>query len=74
MEMDYTRLGEDALRLAGMAARELERQLAEDGDVKKARDLSAILKDMTGLAQQLNAGGAQEITVVFSGDAAEAAV
>ena len=65
-EENWDGFGTAALRLAGMAAAALERQLGDpEGDVKKARDLAAILKDMAGLAQQLGVGGAREVTVRF---------
>ena len=74
-ETELTSLGAAAGRLAAMAAAALERQLDEEsGDVKKAKDLSAILKDMAGLAQQLRAGEARDVTVVFSPAAEDAAV
>ena len=67
--------GAAAERLAAMAAEALERQLADpEGDVKKAKDLSGIFKDMAGLAQQLRGGEARDLTVIFAGGAEDAAI
>lgn len=67
---DFERLGEDTLRLALLVSASLGRELAaEDGDTKRARELSAILKDMTGLARELCGQEARELTVRFIGEA-----
>ena len=68
----FQRLGEDTLRLALLVSAELESELsAAQSDTKRARELSAILKDMTALARELNGREAREITVRFVGDAEE---
>lgn len=53
-------------RLARVAAGRLERELGDDGgDMKTAKDLSAILKDLSALALQLDAGESRDVTVRF---------
>ena len=52
----------------------LERELAGPGDIKAAKDLSAILKDMTALALQLQGQEGREVTVRFLGAAEDASV
>ena len=72
MNAEFERLGADTLRLALLASAELGRELgAEGGDTKRARELSAILKDMTGLARELCGQEAREITVRFVGETEE---
>lgn len=73
MSSDFQRLGEDALQLALRTASQLERELgAEGGDTKRAKELSGILKDVTGLARELCGREAKEITVRFLGETQEA--
>lgn len=67
-EANAANLGREAGELAATASRMLSRELAEGGDVKRARDLSAIFKDMAALARDLG-GGEQSITVRFEGGA-----
>ena len=72
MTGEFDRLGAETLQLALMASSELGRELsAEGGDTKRARELSAILKDMTGLARELCGQEAREITVRFVGETGE---
>ncbi len=72
MTGEFDRLGAETLQLALMASSELRRELsAEGGDTKRARELSAILKDMTGLARELCGQQAREITVRFLGETEE---
>lgn len=70
---EFRRLGEDTLRLALLVSQALSRELgAEDGDTKRARELSAILKDMTGLARELCGEETRELVVRFVGETEEA--
>ena len=63
-ETDNARLGREAGELAAMASRLLARELSDQGDVKRAKDLSGIFKDMAALARDLG-GGEQTLTVRF---------
>lgn len=58
--------GELALTAAGLLRTELE----TGADVKRARDLCAILKDLSLLSRELRGGGEKSLRVEFS-EAAE---
>ena len=71
-------LASSAGRIAALCAAALEETLApapgEKRDTKSARDLSAILKDMTALERELNTAGERRgVTVRFEGGTADAA-
>ena len=70
-------LADSTERIAALAATALEEELSPgEGkrDTKQARDLSAILKDMTALHRELSAEEKRrEVSVRFDGDAAAAA-
>ena len=57
--------------IAGKAARMLDRELDQETDTKRAKELAAILKDMSQLYGQLRGGGQQTLAVRFLGDAGE---
>ncbi len=71
---ELKKLGSDTLRLALMASAELGRELGagEEGDTKRAKDLSGILKDMTLLARELRFEDARPVTVRFVDETEEA--
>lgn len=66
------RLGREAGELAAKASRMLDEALSAGGDVKRARDLSAIFKEMAALARDLG-GGETTLTVRFEGETERAA-
>ena len=70
---ELKKLGSDTLRLALMASAELGRELGagEEGDTKRAKDLSGILKDMALLARELRFEDARPVTVRFADDTEE---
>jgi len=69
---DLSRLSRETGELALMASRLLAEELSgSEADTKRARELSAILKDMTGLARDLRQGESQEVTVRFTGGTEE---
>ena len=72
---ELEQLGRDLPRLALLASEELEKALSEPegSDVKRAKDLSGILKDLTLLARELRGQEARPVTVRFLGPAEEAA-
>ena len=59
-------------RTARTALLQLEAALGE-GDSKRARELTAVLREMVQLHRDLQGGGSQSVTVCFVGDAEEAA-
>ena len=67
------RLAREAGALALSASQRLRQALDEDGDTKKARELSGIVKDMAALAQSLRGQEPRTLTVCFAPDAADAA-
>ena len=73
METDkQSRFAQEAEELAGTAARLLREELS-GGDVKRAKDLSGIFKDMAVLSRELGGEGEQHITVRFEGETETAA-
>ncbi len=64
---DLKKLGADTLRIALMASAELGRELGagEEGDIKRAKDLSGIFKDMVQLSRELRVEDAKPVTVRF---------
>ena len=70
---ELKKLGSDTLRLALLASAELGRELAAgtEGDTKRAKDLSGILKDMALLARELRFEDARPVTVRFADDTEE---
>jgi hypothetical protein len=74
METDkQSRFALEAEELAGTAARLLREEL-DGGDVKRAKDLSGIFKDMAALARDLGGGGKESLTVRFEGGTEEGSV
>ena len=74
LETDNARdLAREAGEMAGVAARLLDREL-DGGDVKRAKELSGIFKDMAALARELGGGGKESLTVRFEGGTEEAGV
>ena len=59
-------------RAARTALEQMEAALAE-GDSKKAKELSSVLREMLQLHRELQGTGGQSVTVCFVGDAEEAA-
>lgn len=58
--------------LTDLAAQLLERTLSEpEADTKRARELSAVLKDLVSLRQNLQADTPRTLTVCFLGQAEE---
>ena len=55
-------------QIAGKAARLLDRELDQEADTKRARELAAILKDMSLLYQQLRGGETRQLVVRFLGE------
>lgn len=71
-ENELSRLGRETGALALQASRLLAEELsAGAADTKRARELSAILKDMTGLARELRPGETGGLLVTFTGPAEE---
>ncbi len=70
---ELRKLGSDTLRLALLASVELERELAagEEGDTRRAKELSGILKDMALLGRELRFEETRPLTVKFVGEAEE---
>ncbi len=70
---ELRKLGSDTLRLALLASAELERELTagEDGDTRRAKELSGNLKDMALLGRELRFEEPQALTVKFVGEAEE---
>ena len=70
---ELRKLGSDTLRLALLASAELERELAagEEGDTRRAKELSGILKDMALLGRELRCEETRPLTVKFVGEAEE---
>ena len=66
------RLGREAGELAARASRMLAEELVPAGDLKRAKDLSGIFKDMAALARDLG-GGASSLSVRFEGETRDAA-
>jgi hypothetical protein len=66
-----SRFAQEAEELAGTAARLLREELS-GGDVKRAKDLSGIFKDMAALARELGGGGTDCLTVRFENGTEEA--
>ena len=58
-------------QIAGKAARLLDRELDQEADTKRARELAAILKDMSLLYQQLRGGETRQLVVRFLGETEE---
>ena len=58
-------------QIAGKAARLLDRELDQEADTKRAKDLAGILKDMSLLYGQLRGGEPRKLTVVLLGEAEE---
>ena len=73
---ELKKLGSDTLRLALLASEELGRELGAgpEGDTKRAKDLSGILKDMTLLARELRGEEARPVTVRFVDETEEGSV
>ena len=71
---DFQKLGTDTLRLALLASAELGRELGAggEGDTKRAKELSGILKDMAQLARELRYQDARPVTVRFVDETEEA--
>ena len=59
-------------RAARTALAQVEAALAE-GDSKRAKELSGVLREMLQLHRELQGAGAQSVTVCFVGDTEEAA-
>ena len=70
---ELRKLGSDTLRLALLASAELERELAAgaEGDTRRAKELSGILKDMALLGRELRFEETRPLTVKFVGEAEE---
>ena len=68
---ELRKLGSDTLRLALLASGELEKELAagEEGDTRRAKELSGILKDMALLGRELRFEEPRPLTVRFVGEA-----
>jgi len=60
--------------IAEMTAARLQAELAECGDVKKAKDLSSILKDLLAMRKEHAAFENQAVIVEFLGRAGEDSV
>lgn len=58
-------------RLARRAAELLRRELLDGGDIKRAKDLAGIMKDMIQLSESLRGGEARVLTVLFEPEAEE---
>ena len=58
-------------QIAGKAARLLDRELDQEADTKRARELAAILKDRSLLYQQLRGGETRQLVVRFLGETEE---
>ncbi len=71
---DLARLAREAGRLALTASQLLGDELQGEADVKRAKDLASIMKDMAALAQSLRGAEPMELTVLFAPEAGEAAV
>ena len=67
---ELRKLGCDTLRLALLASAELEKELAAgaEGDTRRAKELSGILKDMALLGRELRFEEPRPLTVRFVGD------
>ena len=67
---ELRKLGCSSLRLALLASEELEKELAagEEGDTRRAKELSGILKDMALLGRELRFEEPRPLTVRFVGD------
>ena len=64
-------------QLAGLAAAALERLMADSdaaAETRRARELTAMLRDLLGLAGELRGEEARELTVQFLGAAGESSV
>lgn len=59
-------------RAAREALTQLETALGE-GDSKRAKEMTGVLRDMVQLHRELQSGGSQSITVCFVGETEEAA-
>ncbi len=59
-------------KAAGEALTQLETALGE-GDSKRAREMTGVLRDMVQLHRELQGGGSQSVTVCFVGETEEAA-
>lgn len=70
---DLALLSRQAVTAAQLASELLERELAGPADVKRAKDLSGIFKDMALLARELGGAAPQALTVRFAEDAEAAA-
>ena len=70
---ELRKLGGDTLRLALLASAELERELAAgaEGDTRRAKELSGILKDMAMLGRELRFEEPRAVTVRFVGETEE---
>ena len=70
---ELRKLGSDTLRLALLASAELEKELAAggEGDTKRAKELSGILKDMALLGRELRFEEPRSLTMRFVGEAEE---
>ena len=55
-----------------MLEQELRQRESSGGDLKRLRELSGLMKDMSALRTELSAGGSREVVVEFVGDAARA--
>ena len=72
-ENNNARLGREAGELAAMASRLLAGELREGGDVKRAKDLSGIFRDMAALSRELGGGVEPSLSVRFEGETEPAA-
>ncbi len=72
---ELTTLAARLERLADLATEGLERQMADpESDPRRARELTAVLKDVLGLARELRGGESQELTVRFLDGSGEASM
>ena len=70
---ELRKLGGDTLRIALLASAELEKELGagDGGDMRRAKELSGILKDMALLGRELRFEEPRSLTVRFVGEAEE---
>ena len=70
----WRRLGADTRELALRAAALLRETMdVPDCDVKRAKDLTAMVKDLTAISRELGGQEPRELIVSFVGEAEEAA-
>lgn len=68
----WRRLGADTQELAVLVNRLLSETLSDaDCDVKRAKDLTGMLKDLTQLSRELSGQEPRELIVSFVGEAEE---